>query len=911
MDEPAKFDEAWRKASSQYDAPRADLLKEVDRVGREGPFRPDWESLRQYEVPEWYKDAKFGIFIHWGAYSVPAFGNEWYPRNMYRAGSPEYQHHIATYGPQDKFGYKDFLPMFKAEHFDPAAWARLFKEAGAKYVVPVAEHHDGFAMYDSGLSDWTAAKMGPHRDVIGDLAKAVRAEGLHFGASTHRVEHNFFLGVGRTISSDVNDPKYAAFYGPAHNWLEAKRGAGLADDFTYVSTAWADDWLARSSEIVEKYHPDLIYFDWWIGQPSIRLYLPRFAAFYYNASLKYGDHVGVINYKDYAMQDHSAVLDLERGQLGDIRKLYWQTDTPVSNKSWGYIKDDTFKSPEFIVRQLADIVSKNGNLLLNIGPRSDGTIPEEAQQVLRDVGSWLGVNGEAVYGTRPWKMFGEGPTRVAAGSFHDTDTAAYSAEDFRFTTKGGNLYAIELGWPSSGEAVIHSLGTNGMGGDRVVSVALLGSGDKLGFRQQPDALHIQVPRAAPGKYAYSFRIGIESAQLAPTPPMGWNSWDSYGRTITEADLRGTADWMAKHLKGFGWQYVVVDEGWYLLNPEKAGTPELKYSMTADGRYIPAPERFPSSANGAGFKELADYIHSLGLKFGLHIIRGIPREAVNQNLPIAGSTFHAADAADPSDTCPWNAYNYGVRANEAGQAYYDSIAKLYASWGVDFVKADCIADHPYKPDEIRMLHNALEKSGRPVVLSLSPGPTAVDKGEEVSKYAEMWRISDDFWDHWGPWAGHEWSQGLRAQFDTAAKWAAAFSTQGRWPDADMLPIGRLGPHPGEGQLRDTLLSRDEQRTMMTLWSIFRSPLIMGGDLRSNDEWTTSLLNNPAVIAVDQHSRENHAVITTSDVAVWTARPDSGTGYYVAVFNLGETERTIHYEWKQLGLPERAHSMRDLW
>src|ERR1035437_6251047 len=252
-EDPAVIDQAWQKASAKYDAPRGTILKEVDRVGHSGPYRPDWESLQKYEVPEWYKDAKFGIFIHWGVYSVAAFANEWYPRNMYREGSEEYKHHIAIYGPLDKFGYKDLVPMFKAEHFDPAAWARLFKEAGAKYVVPVAEHHDGFAMYDSGLSDWTAAKMGPHRDVIGDLAKAVRAEGLYFGASSHRAEHSFFVVVGRGISSDVNDPRFGDFCGPAHNWRNKPQGTPLDDAFTYVSPAWAEDWLGRSSEIVEKY----------------------------------------------------------------------------------------------------------------------------------------------------------------------------------------------------------------------------------------------------------------------------------------------------------------------------------------------------------------------------------------------------------------------------------------------------------------------------------------------------------------------------------------------------------------------------------------------------------------------------------------------------------------------------------
>ena len=503
--DPASIDQLWQKATGKYDAQRAALLKEVDIADHQGPFRPDWESLQKYEVPEWYKDAKFGIFIHWGVYSVPAFGNEWYPRSMYQPGSPEFAHHVATYGSQDKFGYKDFVPNFKAEHFDPAAWADLFKKAGAKYVVPVAEHHDGFSMYDSGMSDWTVAKMGPRRDTTGDLAKAVRAAGLHFGLSSHRVEHNFFLGVGRTIASDINDPQYAALYGPAHTWLNNKWGTPLDGDFTYVSPAWADDWLARGAELVEKYHPDIVYFDWWIGQASIRPNLTRFAAFYYNSSLKYGDHVGVINYKDYAMNEHAGVLDLERGQLGDIRPLHWQTDTSISNKSWGYIKDDTFKSAEFVVHQLIDIVSKNGNLLLNIGPRSDGTIPDEVQRVLLGVGEWLNVNGDGIYGTRPWRTYGEGPTKVAAGSFHDTDTEKYTAEDFRFTTKGDILYAIGLAWPANGEAVIRSLAST-VGSQQVASVALLGSDAKLIFEQRAHGLHVQLPAQAAKTFAYVLSV---------------------------------------------------------------------------------------------------------------------------------------------------------------------------------------------------------------------------------------------------------------------------------------------------------------------------------------------------------------------------------------------------------------------
>jgi alpha-L-fucosidase len=506
------LDQTWQKASAKYDAARAAILEDVDRVNGAGPFRPDWESLRTYKVPEWYMDAKFGIFIHWGVYSVPAFGSEWYPRQMYIEGSSEYKHHIATYGTPDKFGYKDFIPMFKAEKFDPAAWARLFKESGAKYVVPVFEHHDGFAMYDSGLSDWTASKMGPHRDLVGDLAQAVRAEGLHLGASSHRVEHDFYLGVGRRIPSDVNDPNYAAFYGPAHRQLENLRGTPVSNDFTFVSKAWTADWLARSAEIVQKYHPEVMWFDWWIGQPSVREDLTRFAAFYYNASLKYGDHVGVINYKDLAMEEHSAVLDLERGQLPGIRSLPWQTDTSVGNESWGYIQNDTFKSPEFIVHQLVDIVSKNGNLLLNIGPRADGTIPDDVQRTLLDVGAWLKVNGEAIYGTRPWKVYGEGPTKVSGGSFHDTDTKPYSAADFRFTEKGGTLYAIELGWPANHEAVIHTLTPAALGnGKQIHSLQLLGSDGHLTFEQHADGLHVRLPEQAPGKYAYAIRIDFASS----------------------------------------------------------------------------------------------------------------------------------------------------------------------------------------------------------------------------------------------------------------------------------------------------------------------------------------------------------------------------------------------------------------
>ena len=506
----AQIDETWQKAVAKYDKQRDALLTTVERESKEGPFQPDWQSLANYQAPDWYRDAKFGIFIHWGLYSVPAYGNEWYPREMYLEGSSINKHHVATYGPLTQFGYKDFIPMFKAEHFDPQAWAKLFKDSGARYVVPVFEHHDGFAIYDSDLSDWTAKKMGPHRDLAGEIALAVRAEGLHLGASSHRIEHDWFLEGGRKQDSDVNDPKYAAFYGPAHPRL-GDDGAALAEDWTYVSPAYAKDWVARNAEIVQKYHPDLIFFDWWIGQPSVRPYVAEFAAYYYNESSKRGP-VGIINSKLVDMQKTSAVLDIERGQLSSILPEAWQTDTSVSNKSWGYIENDTFKTPKFIVQQLADVVSKNGNLLLNIGPRSDGTIPQPVQEVLLDVGAWLKVNGNAIYGTRPWTSFGEGPTKVEAGSFHDTQTKPYTAQDFRFTTNGETLYAIEMAWPKEGEAVIHTLSSDVVGARKVNSVSLLGASAELTFTQRADGLHIKVPAEAPGKYAYVYRISFEDAK---------------------------------------------------------------------------------------------------------------------------------------------------------------------------------------------------------------------------------------------------------------------------------------------------------------------------------------------------------------------------------------------------------------
>jgi alpha-L-fucosidase len=523
----AEIDHEWQQSVSKYDAERNRLLTEAEKQANDGPFRPDWATLIKYEQPQWYKDAKFGIFIHWGVYSVPAAENEWYPRNMYRPSEGAYRDFRVRYGGADQScagvpadrsssvgckGYKDLIPLFRAEHFDAAEWARVFKESGAQYIVPVAEHHDGFSMYDSGLSDWTVVKMGPKRDTLGELAKAIRAQGLHFGLSSHRAEHNFFYEGGRAIRSDVNDLQYASLYGPAHQWLDPGGDEhGLINDWTYVSDAWTRDWLARDTELVEKYNPEIVYFDWWIGHPNFRPAVAKFAAFYYNYAVAHG-YTGVIDFKDYSLNWKAGVRDFERGQQDHIVADHWQTDTSISDRSWGYIENDTFKSPQFLIDQLIDIVSKNGNLLLNFGPKSDGTVPDEIRERLLAMGGWLKVNGAAIYGTTPWKTFGEGPTRVEAGAFHDTDTKPYTSEDFRFTAKGDAVYAIGMACPprdadKPGKAVIRSLGWAHEGTALpIAKIELLGSSDKVTWTQGADALSVTLPASAACNYAYALKL---------------------------------------------------------------------------------------------------------------------------------------------------------------------------------------------------------------------------------------------------------------------------------------------------------------------------------------------------------------------------------------------------------------------
>ncbi len=429
-------------------------IKKIDEVIARGPYRDDWNSLSAYRVPEWYKDAKFGIFIHWGIYSVPAFGNEWYSRNMYIQGSREFEHHRKTYGEQKNFGYKDFIPMFRAERFDPEEWAELFKKAGARYVVPVAEHHDGFQMYDSEVSRWNAAGMGPKRNVLGELSEEFNRRGMVNGASTHRIEHWFFMGHGKEFESDITDAEQEGdFYWPA---MPERDHYDLFSE-PAPTAEFLEDWMIRTCELIDRYRIKILYFDWWIQHQSAKPYLQKIAAYYYNRAAEWGEEV-VICYKHDAFMFGTALVDIERGQFARIQPFYWQTDTAIAKNSWCYTENNDFKKAKDILCDLADIVSKNGNLLLNVGPKSDGTISDEDRAVLLEIGDWMEKNGEAIYGSRPWRIAAEGPTEVAEGQFTDGKDKVFTSEDFRFTVKGGNLYAICLHYPEDGKVTVKALG---------------------------------------------------------------------------------------------------------------------------------------------------------------------------------------------------------------------------------------------------------------------------------------------------------------------------------------------------------------------------------------------------------------------------------------------------------------------
>lgn len=471
---------------------RKQYLAQIQKIIDQGPYHDTWSSLTDFAMPEWFTKAKFGIFIHWGLYSVPAYRNEWYSRNMYIQGTPEYEHHIRTYGAHKDFGYKDFIPMFTAEKFDPDYWAETFSQAGARYVVPVAEHHDGFQMYRSDLSIYNAARMGPKRDILGELKRAVEKRDMKFGASTHRAEHHWFMGNGKDFDSDIKEPLHCGdFY-----WPSERQQPDQQDLFAkpYPDAEFLEDWLCRTCEIIDRYQPRLLYFDWWIQHEAYKPYLRKIAAYYYNCGLE-GGYPAAICYKHDAMAFGSGIVDMERGKFAQAQPYHWQTDTAIARNSWCYTTSLVYKSANEIICYLADVVSKNGNLLLNVGPKADGSFAEEDVGILQELGRWLAVNGEAVYETKPWRCAGEGPTKETEGQFSDSEATVYTSEDFRFTAGHGCIYAVCLHYPENGRITIRSLSSTKDANKPdfhgiIKNVELLGFAERPEYHMDEEGLHI-------------------------------------------------------------------------------------------------------------------------------------------------------------------------------------------------------------------------------------------------------------------------------------------------------------------------------------------------------------------------------------------------------------------------------------
>lgn len=461
-------------------------------------FVAQWDSLAKYEeAPKWFKEAKFGIYAHWGLLSVAEYANDWYPRNMHIEGTNEYKHHIKTYGKHHKFGYHDYASLFKAEKFNPKEWADLIEKSGAKFAGIVAEHHDGWSNWDSKINPWNSMNKGPKRDIVGELEKEIHGKGMKFVTSFHKARN---LQIFQKDSTKwLEDTSYFP-YNP--KMATASKDPTIAQMYGNIpKEQFYKNWLGELKEVIDNYHPDLIYFDGKLDKITDN-YKKEFAAYYINQSLNRNQNV-VITHKEGELPKEVSLEDFEKGRQNKITKEYWLTDETVTNGSWSYVKGMQYKTPNEIIDLLSDIVSKNGAMMLNISPKADGSIPNEQKDILIQIGNWLKVNGEAIYATNTWTVFGEGPTKQEkSGMF--LDKLSYTEKDVRYTKKGNNIYAIILGWPGENKKI--NLASFANSNIKIKNISVLGSQEKINFSIQNEGLSINTPNTKVDEKAFVFKI---------------------------------------------------------------------------------------------------------------------------------------------------------------------------------------------------------------------------------------------------------------------------------------------------------------------------------------------------------------------------------------------------------------------